>query len=88
MPVITPELQQKLNAVRANHSWAVNFTDEVLLIQISKNPTLLDPEEVKWFVWGEDPITGRVIPAVSQWSQPILGIGIAIIALFFVLRMK
>lgn len=74
--------------IRRNHPWARNFTDEILLTMMKKNPEFFNVEEVKYFVWGEDPITGKVIPAIAGWSQPIIGIAIAVIALFFVMRMK
>ena len=77
-----------LEDVKRNHPWASNYSDEVLLITMKKYPHLFNPDEVKFFVWGEDPITGKVIPAIAGWSTPVIGIAVALIALYFVSRMK
>lgn len=77
-----------LNLIRKNHAWAENFSDEILLKMIAKNPRFFNVEESPFFIWGEDPITGKVIPAVSRWSQPVIGFAIAAIALVFIMRMK
>jgi len=78
----------RLQEIRATTEWANNYTDDMLILMMNKYPGFFDQEDVKWFVWGEDPITGEVIPAVSQWSQPVIGILLAAVAIFFVLQMK
>lgn len=84
-----PEITAKLAEIRSKNPWAANFTDEVLLLMVKKHGWgFFKVDPVPWFVWGEDPITGKVIPAIAQWSMPVVGIAIAVIALFFVMRMK
>jgi len=74
--------------IRKNHPWAVNYTDDILLKMLEKNPRFFDVEPSPFFKYGEDPITGKVIPAIAGWSMPVIGIGLAIVALFFIMRMK
>jgi len=74
--------------IRKNHPWAVNFSDEILLKMLEKNPRFFDIKPNPIFKYGEDPITGRVIPAIAGWSMPVIGIMAAVFALFLVSRMR
>ena len=83
------EISQKLAEIRNTNPWAANFDDETLLRMVKKHGwEWFNVEPVPWFVWGEDPITGKVIPAVSKLAFPAVGIFAAVLALFFVMRMK
>ena len=86
--MIGPASPVDFDLIRENHPWAVNFSNDILLTMLKKNPQFFDIEPNPLFVWGEDPITGKAIPAVGRWSMPVIGIGLAVIALFFVSKMK
>ena len=88
---ITEAQKAKLQEIRDKTPWAKNYSDEILLTMIKKYGTkFFDVEDVKWFVWGADPITGKALPAVGQFvSGPIIsGVLTAIIALFIISKMK
>lgn len=86
------EIQKaKLQEIRDKTPWAVNYTDEILLRMIKKYGTeFFDIEDIKWFVWGADPITGKVVPAVTGFiTGPIIsGVLMAIVALFIISKFK
>lgn len=88
---LTVAQKTKLQEIRDKTPWAKNYSDEVLLIMIKKyGSQFFDVEDVKWFVWGADPITGRALPAVGGFlSGPIVsGIFVAIVALFIISKFK
>lgn len=88
---IDPASKAKLAEIRAKTPWTNRFTDEVLLIMIKKYGTqYFDVEDVQYFKWGADPITGKVLPAVGKFATgPIVsGLLIAIVALFLIAKMK
>lgn len=88
---LTETQKAKLQEIRNKTPWAVNYTDEILLRMIKKyGAQWFDVEDVKWFVWGADPITGKALPAVGQFiSGPIIsGVLMAIVALFIISKFK
>lgn len=89
MAVITEAQKIKLQEIRDKTPWAANYSDEILLTMIRKyGSKFFDVEDVKWFVWGADPITGKVIPAINRLAYPVFGILIAIVALSLVSKLK
>jgi len=90
MPLTNPQRKALLQKIRSSYPWTANYTDEVLLRTIQRTPDAFNREDIKWFVWGADPITGKALPTVGQFlTGPIVsGILVAIIALFFVSKMK
>lgn len=88
---LTETQKAKLQEIREKTPWAENFSDEALLRMIKKyGAQWFDVEDVKWFVWGADPITGTAIPAVKEFiTGPIVsGILVAIVALFIISKFK
>jgi len=88
---LTEAQKAKLQEIRDKTPWAVNYTDEILLRMIKKYGTeFFDVEDVKWFVWGADPITGTALPAVKEFiTGPIVsGVLMAIVALFIISKFK
>ena len=90
MPLTETQKAEQLRKIRASYSWTANFSDEILLTTIKKYPDLFDVEDIKWFVWGADPITGAALPAIKEFiTGPIIsGILVAIVALFIISKFK